>query len=40
MESERSQTMTDAIDELAAEAGQEPVEPAIDEQGVVEQLVA
>jgi putative transposase len=33
--------MTDTIDDVAAEAGrQEPVEPAIDEQGVAEQLVA
>ena len=33
--------MTDTIDDVAAKAaGQEPVEPAIDEQGVAEQLVA
>jgi putative transposase len=33
--------MTDTIDDVAAEAGrQEPVEPAIDEQSVAEQLVA
>jgi len=33
--------MTDTIDDVAAEAaGQEPVEPALDEQGVAEQLVA
>ena len=33
--------MTDTIDDVAAEAaGQEPVEPAFDEQGVAEQLVA
>ena len=33
--------MTDTIDDVAAEARrQEPVEPAIDEQGVAEQLVA
>jgi putative transposase len=33
--------MTDTIDDVAAEAArQEPVEPAIDEQGVAEQLVA
>jgi hypothetical protein len=41
LKSERSQTMTDTIDDLAAEAvGQEPVEPAFDEQNVAEQLVA
>jgi putative transposase len=40
LKSERSQTMTDTIDDVAAEEGQEPVEPAIDEQGVAEQLVA
>jgi hypothetical protein len=33
--------MTDTIDDVAAKAaGQEPVEPALDEQGVAEQLVA
>jgi putative transposase len=32
--------MTDTIDDVAAKAGQEPVEPAIDEQGVAEQLMA
>jgi transposase-like protein len=33
--------MTDTIDDVAAEAGgQEPVEPAIEEQSVAEQLVA
>ena len=34
--------MTDTIDDVAAEAGsqEEPVPPAIDEQGVAEQLVA
>jgi putative transposase len=32
--------MTDTIDDVAAEAGQEPVEPAMDEQSVAEQLVA
>ena len=33
--------MTDTIDDVAAKAGrQEPVEPAIDEQSVAEQLVA
>ena len=33
--------MADTIDDVAAEAaGQAPVEPAIDEQGVAEQLVA
>ena len=33
--------MTDTIDNVAAEAaGQEPVEPALDEQSVAEQLVA
>jgi putative transposase len=41
LKSERSQTMTDTIDDVAAKAaGQEPVEPAIDEQSVAEQLVA
>jgi hypothetical protein len=41
LKSERSQTMTDTIDDVAAEAaGQEPVEPAFDGQGVAEQLVA
>jgi putative transposase len=41
LKSERSQTMTDTIDDVAAKAGgKEPVEPAIDEQGVAEQLVA
>jgi putative transposase len=41
LKSERSQTMTDTIDDVAAEAaGHGPVEPAIDEQGVAEQLVA
>jgi putative transposase len=41
LKSERSQTMTDTIDDVAAEAaGHEPVEPAFDEQGVAEQLVA
>jgi transposase-like protein len=41
LKSERSQTMTDTIDDVAAEAaGQEPVEPALDEQSVAEQLVA
>jgi hypothetical protein len=40
LKSERSQTMTDTIDDVAAEAvGQEPVEPALDEQSVAEQLV-
>ena len=33
--------MTDRIDDVAAKAaGQEPVEPGIDEQSVAEQLVA
>jgi len=33
--------MTDTIDDVAAKAaGQEPVEPALDEEGVAEQLVA
>jgi len=33
--------MTDTIDDVAAEAaGHEPVEPALDEQSVAEQLVA
>jgi len=41
LKSERSQTMTDTIDDVAAEAaGQEPVEPALDEQSVAEQPVA
>jgi transposase-like protein len=41
LKSERSQTMTDTIDDVAAEgAGPEPVEPAFDEQCVAEQLVA
>ena len=32
--------MTDTIDDVAAEAaGQEPVEPAFDEQSMAEQLV-
>jgi len=33
--------MTDTIDDVAAKAaGQEPVEPVLDEEGVAEQLVA
>jgi transposase-like protein len=41
LKSERNQTMTDTIDDVAARAaGQQPVEPALDEQGVAEQLVA
>src|SRR3954462_7855201 len=33
--------MTDTIDDMAAEAaGKEPEEPAVDEQGLAEQLVA
>jgi putative transposase len=32
--------MTDTIDDVTAEAGREPVEPALDEQSVAEQLVA
>ena len=32
--------MTDTIDDVAGKAGQEPVEPAFDGQGVAEQLVA
>jgi putative transposase len=42
LKSERSQTMTDTIDDVAAEAAsqEEPAPPAIDEQGVAEQLVA
>jgi transposase-like protein len=41
LKSERCQTMTDTIDDVAAKAGgQEPVEPAFDGQGVAEQLVA
>jgi putative transposase len=39
LKSERSQTLTDTIDDVAAKAGQEPVEPTIDEQSVAEQLV-
>jgi hypothetical protein len=41
LKSERSQTMTDTIDDVAAKAaGHEPVEPALDEKSVAEQLVA
>jgi hypothetical protein len=41
LKSERSQTMTDTIDDVAADpVEQEPAGPAIDEQGVAEQLVA
>jgi hypothetical protein len=41
LKSERNQTMTDTIDDVAAKAaGQEPVEPVLDEEGVAEQLVA
>ena len=32
--------MTDTIDDVAAAAQEEPVVPALDEQGVAEQLVA
>ena len=32
--------MTDTIDDVAAAAGKEPVGPAVDEQGLAEQLVA
>ena len=32
--------MTDTIDDVAAAAGREPVEPAVDAQGLAEQLVA
>jgi hypothetical protein len=32
--------MTATLGDLAAEAGHEPVEPALDEQSVAEQLVA
>jgi hypothetical protein len=39
LKSERSQTMTDTIDYVAA-AQDEPAVPALDEQGVAEQLVA
>jgi hypothetical protein len=41
LKSERRQNMTDTVDNVAAEAGgQEPVEPAFDEQGVAEHLAA
>jgi hypothetical protein len=41
LKSERSQTMTDTIDDVAAEpVEQVPAEPSIDEQSVAEQLVA
>jgi type III secretion system FlhB-like substrate exporter len=42
LKSERSQTMTDTINDVAAEAAaqEEPAVLAIDEQGVAEQLVA
>jgi hypothetical protein len=41
LKSERSQTMTDTINDVAAEAAkEEPAVPALDEQGVAEQLVA
>jgi hypothetical protein len=41
LKSERRQTMTDTIDDVpAAPVEQEPAGPAIDEQGVAEQLVA
>jgi type III secretion system FlhB-like substrate exporter len=39
LKSERSQTMTDTIDDMAA-AQEEPAVPALDEQGIAEQLVA
>jgi putative transposase len=42
LKSERSQTMTDTINDVAAETGaqDEPAVAAIDEQGIAEQLVA
>jgi hypothetical protein len=41
LKSERSQTMTDTIDDVPEEpVEQEPAEPVLDEQGVAEQLVA
>jgi hypothetical protein len=41
LKSERSQTMTDTIDDVAAEpVEQVPAEPSIDERSVAEQLVA
>ena len=40
LKSERSQTMTDTIDDVAADPVEVPAVPAIDEQGVAEQLVA
>jgi type III secretion system FlhB-like substrate exporter len=41
LKSERSQTMTDTINDVAEAAAQEePAAPALDEQGVAEQLVA
>jgi hypothetical protein len=42
LKSERSQTMTDTINDVAAEAAaqEEPAVPALDERGVAEQLVA
>jgi putative transposase len=42
MTSDRSQTMTDTINDVTAEAAgqEEPAAPAIDEQSVAEQLVA
>jgi type III secretion system FlhB-like substrate exporter len=41
LKSERSQTMTDTINNVAVEPGeQEPAVPAVDEQGIAEQLVA
>ena len=41
LKSERSQTMTDTIDDVAADpVEQVPAVPAIDEQGVAEQLAA
>jgi putative transposase len=40
LKSERRQTMTDTISDVAATEQQEPAAPVIDEQGVAEQLVA
>jgi putative transposase len=41
LKSEGSQTMTDTINDVAVEPGeQEPAVPAVDEQGIAEQLVA
>jgi hypothetical protein len=41
LKSERSQILTDTINDVAAEAaGEQPVEPAFDEQSLAERLVA